>query len=152
MRILTENREQLPKLTHIYLADSPQDQDAQKRPLKRFRFNKEYGLLTLSGCEDRSDAERLRDKTVMIDAGQAAPLGAGEYYLYQLIGMQVVADGVELGAIKQVLETGANDVYVVHSDTLGEILIPAHAETLVKIDFASQIVTMSLPEGLLADS
>ena len=63
--------------------------------------------------------------------------------------MQVVADGTEIGSIKEVLQTGANDVYIVQSDIHGELLIPAHEETISNIDFDSQVITMSLPEGLI---
>ncbi len=149
MRVLTDNREQLPHLKSVYLANTPADTRARKIDLKALRFNKAYALLTFDGCNSREDAERLRDKIVMIDIEQAAPLEDGQYYLFELIGMNVVADGAEIGSIKEVLQTGANDVYIVQSDIHGELLIPAHDETISNIDFDSQVITMSLPEGLI---
>lgn len=151
MRVLTDNRDQLLQLDYVYLADSPSDQRKQKRDLDGLRFNKSLALLSLAGIGSRDDAERVRDKLVLIDMQQAAPLEDGQYYLFQLIGMRVVAGGTELGSIREVLQTGANDVYIVDSEAHGELLIPAHDETITAIDFDTQVVTMTLPEGLLAD-
>ena len=77
------------------------------------RFNKDFALLTLDGCRNRNDADLLRKKIVMIDIADAVPLEQGEYYLFQLIGLNVYCDGQALGVIRDVLQTGANDVYVV---------------------------------------
>lgn len=149
MRVLTDNREDLPSLEYVYLADSPADKGKNRLDLKSLRFNKAYALLSFNGVDSRDEAEALREKLVLIDIEQATPLEEGQYYLFQLVGMRVVAEGVELGAIKEVLQTGANDVYIVDSDIHGELLIPAHDETIVSIDFEAQIVSMTLPEGLL---
>ena len=149
MRVLTDYPDQLRELDYVYLGVSPDDRRLEKRPLKRLRFNKEYALLTLDGFADRNAAERLRGLLVMIDSDQAAPLADGEYFLFELIGLKVVADNVEVGCVKEVLQTGANDVYIVEGERYGEILIPAHAETIEQIDFAMNTITMSLPEGLL---
>ena len=149
MRVLTDYPERLPLLESVYLGASPRDAALEKRALNGVRFNKELALLSIAGCRNRNDAELLRDKVVMIGIDQAAPLEDGEYYLFDLIGLRVIADGIDIGEIKEVLQTGANDVYVVDSAAYGEVLIPAHDETIVKIDFAAETVMMSLPEGLL---
>ena len=149
MRVLTDYPDHLPKLDCVYLGDSPDDMALDKRQLKAVRFNKDLALLSLEGCRSRNDAELLRDKVVMIGIDQAAPMEDGEYYLFELIGLRVIADQIEIGRIKEVLQTGANDVYVVEGDEFGEVLIPAHEETIVNIDFEAKTVTMSLPEGLL---
>ena len=119
--------------------------------VKKVRFNKAYALLSLAGYNSRDDAERLRAKFVMIDREQAAPLEGEQYYLFQLIGLRVFSNNEEIGQVKEVLQTGANDVYIVESPAHGELLLPAHEETIVSIDFASRAITMSLPEGLLPD-
>jgi len=149
MRVLTDYPDHLPQLDSVYLGDSPDDTALEKHGLEAVRFNKDLALLSLAGCRNRNDAELLRDKVVMISIDQAAPLEEGEYYLFQLIGLRVVADQIEIGQIKEVLQTGANDVYVVHSDEFGEVLIPAHDETILNIDFDAGVITMALPEGLL---
>ena len=149
MRVLTDNPNQLLQLDSVYLTDSIDDSELREFALTRVRFNKEYALLSLEGCRNRNDAERFRGKTVLIGSDQAAPLGKGQYYLFQLIGMQVIADQTDLGPIKDVLQTGANDVYIVDSKEFGEVLIPAHDETILSIDFDAETIHMTLPEGLL---
>ena len=149
MRVITDDREQLRDLEYVYLGKSPGDARKRKLELAGCRFNKAYALLSFAGCASRDQAERLRDQLVMIDMAQAAPLEDGQYYLFQLIGMRVLADDQELGRIREVLQTGANDVYIIDSDPHGELLIPAHEETIADIDFEARAITMTLPEGLL---
>ena len=149
MRVLSDYPAHLPNLKAVYLADKPDDPSPDKRALNGVRFNKDIALLSLANCRNRNEADMLRGKVVMIGFDQAAPLEEGEYYLFELIGLRVIAGEDEIGAIKEVLQTGANDVYIVHGGAFGEVLIPAHDETIVKIDFEAQTITMSLPEGLL---
>lgn len=149
MQVLTDNPDHLPQLQSVYLGDSFNDAKLQEFALNRVRFNKEYALLSLEGCRNRNDAERLRGLSVLIGSDQAAPLDAGQYYLFELIGLRVVADQTNLGRVKDVLQTGANDVYIVDSQEFGEVLIPAHDETIISIDFDAATIHMTLPEGLL---
>ena len=150
MRVLSADPQALKKLTYIYLADSAASPVRARIDVTQVRFNKAYILLSLAGCDRREQAEELRGKLVYCDMEQLPPLNAGEYFLFQLIGLLVVADGTEIGRIRDVLETGANDVYIVESADHGELLIPAHDETINQIDFASGVISMTLPEGLLA--
>ena len=149
MRVLTEEPDHLPQLDHVYLADAPDDPEPKKRALNGVRFNKSFALLSVAGCQSRDDADMLRGKIVMISIDQAAPLAEGEYYLFELIGLRVIADQVEIGRIKEVLQTGANDVYIVDGGEYGEVLVPAHGETIQDINFEAGVVTMALPDGLL---
>ena len=148
-RVLTDYPEQLVQLNSMYLGDSPDDAELRKHTVNGVRFNNEYLLLKLEGYGSRNDAELLRNKKVMIAIDQAVPLEDGEYYLFQLIGLKVIADEEDVGRVQEVLQTGANDVYVVASEKYGEILIPAHEQTIEDIDFDARVITMSLPEGLL---
>lgn len=78
------------------------------------------------------------------------PLEDGEHYLYELIGMEVCTeDGELLGEIQEVLETGANDVYIVNGQQLGEVLIPVTNETILSTDVITKRIVVRLPEGLL---
>jgi len=149
MRVLTEQPDRLPQLDHVYLADAPDDAAPARRALNGVRFNKSYALLSFAGCRDRNEAELLRGKVVMISADQAAPLEEGQYYLFDLIGLRVIADQIEIGRISEVLQTGANDVYIVEGEEYGEVLVPAHDETIQSINFEAGIINMALPEGLL---
>jgi 16S rRNA processing protein RimM len=109
-----------------------------------------YALLRFHGVGDRNAADLLRQLWVMIPLDEAVPLGEGEFYIFQMIGLDVrTEDGRSLGQITEVLETGANDVYVVDGAEYGEVLIPATEETILEIDIEVGFVVVRLPDGLL---
>lgn len=152
VRLLTDYPERINSLVHVYVGANVTT-TPKRYTVKHLRLNKGYGLLKLKEVEDRTQAETFRGLFVMIDLDHAVPLEEDEIYLYQLIGLRVQTDdGQELGSLKEVLETGANDVYIVTSDQYGEILIPAIDEIIVKTDTDAGILTVKLPEGLLPDS
>jgi 16S rRNA processing protein RimM len=151
VRLMTEYPERIAKLKTVYLADRP---EPTKPPtpyaVKGMRMNSGYGLLRLDGIDERNAADRLRGLLLLVDMENAVPLEEGEFYLYQMIGLTVqTVEGETLGKLEEVLETGANDVYIIDSPRYGEVLIPATEETIVKTDVDAGIMTVKLPEGLL---
>lgn len=153
MKIMTDYPERLiNELKTVYIGTDAKQAGAEAYTIKSARFHKDFLLLTLEEIADRNEAELFRNQLVMIDIENAVPLEDDEVYLYELIGLSVQTDdGKILGTIKDVLETGANDVYIVRSREYGELLIPIHDETLLEIDTEAEIVTVKLPEGLLPD-
>ena len=150
MRVLTDYPERIPQLEQIYIAESIDTDKAVAYRVIHMRMHQGYALLQLEGITNRDQAEPLRQLQVMVALEDAIPLEEGEFYLYQLIGLSVRTGGGEiLGEISDVLETGANDVYVVESPQYGEILIPATDETIVETNIAQGHVVVNLPEGLL---
>ncbi|MCS6909165.1 MAG: ribosome maturation factor RimM [Anaerolineales bacterium] len=104
-------------------------------------------LIRLAGCDDRNFAETYRGQSVRL-ARAARPLPPGTYYWSQILGLTVVTvEGETLGAITEILETGANDVYVVNGDS-GEVLIPAAPGVVQQVDLERQRMIVQLPEGL----
>ncbi len=152
MRMMTDYPERIAKLETIYLADKPEPKVAKPYKVQGMRMNGDFGLLKLREIPDRTAAEKYRGLFVLVDMEHAVPLEEGEFYLYQLIGVKVeTADGETLGMLTEVLETGANDVYIVKSERYGEILIPVTPETILKTDVDAGVMIVKLPEGLLAD-
>jgi 16S rRNA processing protein RimM len=153
MKVLTDYPERfINELKTIYIGSDANQVDAEAYTLQSARFHKDFLLLTLKEVSDRNAADVLRGQFVMIDIEHAVPLEEGEVYLYELIGLTVkTSDDKILGDIRDVIETGANDVYVVRSREYGELLLPIHDETLVEIDIEAGMVTVNLPEGLLPE-
>jgi 16S rRNA processing protein RimM len=151
MRLLTAYPERIATLGTVWLAESLDAPTREAYQVEGMRMNPPYGLLKLKGIDDRTIAERLRGLMVMIDIDHAVPLEEGEFYLYQLIGLEVVqADGEPLGTLTDVLEAaGANDVYIVDSPVYGEVLIPVTPHTIIRTDMDARRLTVQLPEGLL---
>jgi 16S rRNA processing protein RimM len=107
-------------------------------------------LLYLHGCGDRETAEAFRDHELQVRLQDTAPLPEGVYYHWQILGLQVLTEeGQPLGEVVEILETGANDVYVVRDAQGGETLLPAIGSVIIQVDeSAGKIVVRPLP-GLL---
>ena len=106
-------------------------------------------LLQLEGLTDPHAAHRLAGEWILAPVDSAPELPPGEYYHYQLVGLTVITDlGENLGSVREVLETGSNDVYVVVSDTGAEVLLPAIEQVVKEIDLASGTVLVHLLDGL----
>ncbi|MCB9451961.1 MAG: 16S rRNA processing protein RimM [Anaerolineaceae bacterium] len=150
MRVLTDFPERISERDTVFINRTLDNPEPTAYTLERARPNQEYMLLKLEGVNDRDQAERLRDSLVMIAIEDAVPLEEGEYFLFQLHGLEVrTEDGQPFGVIKEVLETGANDVYVVNSLQHGEVLIPAIPESVLEVNIDGGYVLVHLMDGLL---
>ncbi|NLT74813.1 MAG: 16S rRNA processing protein RimM [Chloroflexi bacterium] len=144
VRVETENPDRFEDLDHLYVGP-----ERRRYTLRGARQMKGFALLLLDGVADRDAAEQLRGLFLYVDQGNALPLGEGEYYQHQIEGLEVFReDGQRLGEVTGVLETGANDVYVVHGPA-GEILLPAIRDVISAIDLEAGTMTVRIPEGLI---
>ena len=109
-------------------------------------------LFKLSGIDDKETAQEYRGSLLQIDKTEVYPLPEGYYYHFQLIGLQVYDNhrGL-LGELTDVIETGANDVYVVKSSRYKEILIPAIKKVILRIDLPGKIMQVDLLPGIIDD-
>jgi 16S rRNA processing protein RimM len=97
---------------------------------------------------DINTAEKLVGLEILLDQAELPALEAGHYYWSQLMGMAVKTNDDTLsGHIDSIIETGANDVYVVRRNK-GETLIPAIESVVLDIDLEKKIMRVNLPEGL----
>jgi 16S rRNA processing protein RimM len=116
--------------------------------LQSHRFHGGAVLLKLEGIDTRTEAEALREQWVWLPIEEAVPLEEGECYLYQMMHLRVVTvDGEELGEIVEVIETGANDVYLVR-DPAGDILLPDIDQVVIHLDLDAKQMTVRLLDGL----
>jgi len=112
------------------------------------RRHKQMVLVKLAGIDDRNAAESLRGQWLQVPEAEAIPLNEGEYYLYQLEGLRVfTADGEDLGTLTEVIETQANNVFVVQGAE-GELLLPDIADVIQEIDFENGRILVTLLPGL----
>lgn len=115
--------------------------DPRKSPVKTIvrssRPFKKGILIRLEGVDDRDAAEELRGATLEIPEGDVQPLPEGNFYIYQLIGLEVKSlQGEYLGVLEEVLQGPANDVYVVRDDN-SEVLVPALRKIVREVDLES---------------
>ena len=107
-------------------------------------------IIRFDGIDNPEDAGFLTNQIIYNRADQLPDLDDGVYYQYQLVGMNVVDDnGKELGKVIEIIETGANDVYVILNEQNGrEILIPAIKSVIKKIDLKSNLMVVKLQEWM----
>jgi 16S rRNA processing protein RimM len=112
------------------------------------RLQVNFVLLKLADVTDRDVAETLRDKDVVIRPEDAVVLPTGQFYWHQVIGLEVedANSHAVLGRVNEILETGANDVYVVKTPGGREILVPAIKDVVKEIDLKrARMVIEPLP-------
>jgi 16S rRNA processing protein RimM len=150
LRVLTDYPERIAQLQHVFVGKATNDTQAEQYRVLGSRLHQQYVLLTLYGINDRDDADRLRGRFVMVDRENAVPLEEGEHWLHELLGLKILDEsGAVLGELAEILETGANDVYVVIDENKREILLPAHAETILEMNVDGGYIRMAIPDGLL---
>ncbi len=124
----------------------------EEREIESVRYHKQFVLLKLKGIEDINEAEKYKNCEIQIPAELALPLEDNEYYIRDLYGMSVLdEDGNLIGALSDVLFTGANDVYVVQptDPDKADILLPAIKDCILKVDVDNKEMTVRIPEGLI---
>ncbi len=113
------------------------------------KFFKQMVILKFKEFTSINDVERFRGKSLYVTRKNAVKLQKDEYFIADMIGMKVVADdGEDLGLLEDVLQTGANDVYVVQKAGEKELLIPAIKECILNVDMEEKLMTVHLLPGL----
>ncbi len=142
MDILTDFPERLRPRKRIFIGE-----DHIPHVIKRVRRADKHLLITLEGVSTPEDANRFRNSLMYVRVDQLPPLPEGEYYYHQLINMQVEdTAGKRLGVLVDILETGANDVYVVKSSDDTELLLPAIESVVKEIDLTQNRMVVDPPE------
>lgn len=138
---IANHPEQLETLKTIYLGD-----DREPHRVRRVRVNGGEVVVKVAGFAGPDDVLARKGWLVRIDTADAIPLPEGEYYHYQLIGLDVFDEaGEPLGRLAQVIETGANDVYVVIGP-VGELLLPAIEQVIRAVDVEARRMVVAVPE------
>lgn len=118
--------------------------------IEQVKFFKRLVILKFKGIDNINDVERYKRCELFVERENAVPLEEGEYFVADMIGMDVQTDdGVLFGTLKDVIETGANDVYAIASPVHGEVLVPAIRECVLDIDIEQGMMTIHLMEGLI---
>ena len=121
-----------------------------KLEISGVKFFKNMVILKFKGYDNINDIEKYRGKDLWITRDQAVPLGEDENFVADLIGLSVVTDqGETLGVMKDVMFTGANDVYVVERENGKELLLPAIKDCILDVDLEEGVMTVHVPDGLL---
>lgn len=117
--------------------------------IQSVKYYKNMAIIKFEGIDNINDIEKYKGSDILIERSQAVPLNDGEYFICDIIGAEVYSDtGEMLGKIKEVLRTGANDVYVVNNEKGKELLIPVIPSCVLDVDTDNKRVKVHLLPGL----
>ncbi len=113
------------------------------------KFFKQFVFVKFEGLNDINQVEQYKRCPIMVTRENAIPLEEDEYFITDLIGMTIVDDsGVTIGTLKNVIETGANDVYEVSLEDGGTILLPAIKDCILNVDMEERVILVHILKGL----
>ena len=143
----TDDPNRFKSLKHVLLDTGREKKSLEVQGVK---FFKQFVILKFKGIDNINDIERYKRCPLLVTRENAVPLEEDEYFVADMIGMKVITeDGTEFGTLSDVMETGANDVYVIDSKEHGEVLMPAIKECVLNVDMESGIITVHLMNGLI---
>lgn len=143
----TDDVRRFKKLKQVIL-----DTGREQLPLEieSVKFFKQFAILKFKGIDSINDIEKYKGRSLLVDREHAVKLKKDEYFIADMIGISVYTeDGAPFGTLKDVMETGANDVYIIDSPAHGEVLIPAIKQCVLDVDIEQKKMTIHLMEGLV---
>lgn len=143
---LTDKPEQFLDLDYLFLPNG------KTLNVKNSRFHKGMVLVTTQEVTNMNEAELLRNMEVSINFEDLPALEEGEFYVSDLIGLDVVdANGVKIGTFRDSQTTGVNDYYIVAVPGQKDILIPALKQYVKEINLSEKRIVVELPEYVEAE-
>ena len=143
----TDDLKRFKKLKKVIL-----DTGKEQLPLEveQVKFFKQFAILKFKGIDNINEIEKYKGKSLLVDRENAVRLRKDEYFIADMIGMKVFTeDEKEFGILKDVIETGANDVYAIETEEYGEVLVPAIKQCILDVDIENGKMMIHLLEGLV---
>jgi 16S rRNA processing protein RimM len=137
---LTDDPERFFSLSTVYFEGK--DKNMQPHAFKTVRVHGGFVYAVIDDTGDRNGAEALRGKLLHVARADAVPLPKGRYFIVDLIGCDIVdSKGSLRGTLKEIIQTGANDVYVIEGKT-GQWMLPALPHVLLDTDIDKGVITV----------
>lgn len=143
----TDDSKRYSKLKSAYLKDKKGD--ISEVHIRSVKYQKNMVILGMTEYATMNEAEALRECELYVTRDKAIRLDKDEYYIADLIGMNVETDIGIGGKINDVMQTGANDVYVIELDDKRELLLPAIADCVLDVDVPGKKMKVHVLDGLL---
>ena len=114
------------------------------------KFFKQFVILKFKGIDNINDVEKYRQKSLYVTRSNAVRLNRDEYFIADLMGLKILDENDEpIGVLKDVMETGANDVYIIEMNDGRELLLPAIKQCVLKVDIEAGFMQIHILDGLL---
>ncbi len=142
----TDDPQRFKKLKKVILDDGKQQIDLEIQSVK---FFKNLVILKFKGLDNMNDVEKFKQADLLVTREHAVKLAPGEYFIADLIGLQGISDeGEDLGELTDVLQTGANDVYIFSKAGAPDLLVPKIPDCVKEINLEEGTVLVHLLPGL----
>lgn len=142
----TDDVKRFKKLKQVILDTGKEELNLE---ISQVKFFKQMVILKFKEFNNINEVERFRGKSLYVTRENAVKLQKDEYFIADMIGMKVVStEGEDMGILHDVLQTGANDVYVVQKSGCPELLLPAIKDCVRDVDMEQGIITVYLMPGL----
>ena len=150
MRVLsvTDFAEERFKKGNILALFDKKDQFVMDVEIASHRKVKNFEIIKFKGMYHINDIEKFRDFTLKVREEDLTDLEDGEFYYHEIIGLEVYENDLLLGRIKEILQPGANDVWVVKRKGKRDLLLPYIPPVVLGIDIDQGRVDVEIPEGL----
>ena len=143
----TDDVKRFKKLKNVIL-----DTGKEHMPLEveSVKFFKQFAILKFKGIDNINDIEKYKGKSLLVDRKHAVKLQKDEYFIADMVGLKVFTEDKNFfGVLKEVLETGANDVYIIDTEKQGEVLVPAIKQCILDVNIEEGYMVIHLLEGLV---
>ena len=118
--------------------------------IESVKFSKQMVILKFKGFDTPEDIAKYRQCSIYVTRENAVRLGRDEYFIADLMGLKVHnEDDEEIGVLREVLETGANDVYIIDLHDGRELLLPAIKDCVLDVDVEGGQIKIHILDGLL---
>lgn len=144
---LTDDIKRFDDLETVYVKNK---KESQLYNIESIKYHKNFVLIKFKEINTVEQAETLRNSYLEVDRAQAIPLNEGEYFIADLIGLEVYSDeGKLIGKVDDIYNTGANDIYVVKDDLGKQTLLPGIKDVLKNVDLEKGQIIVHLIPGLI---
>ena len=142
----TDDPARFKKLKNVLLDNGRERLELEVQSVK---FFKQFVIVKFRGIDNINDIEKYKGKSLLVPREDAVELGEDEYYIADLMGMEVFTEEGRFGVLKDVMETGANEVYIIDSDEHGEVLVPAIHDCILDVNIEEKVMKIRLLDGLV---
>lgn len=145
----TDDPKRFKRLKEVILETGKERRTLEVESVK---FFKQVVILKFKGIDSLNDVEVFRKAELFVERAHAVRLSKDEYFIADLEGLKVIDENdIEIGVLKEVMETGANDVYVIDLNDGRELLLPAIKQCVLQVDVEEGFIKIHILEGLLDD-
>lgn len=143
----TDDVKRFKKNTELLLDTKKNDLISLK--VSQVKFFKQFVILKFEGYDSINDIERFKGCSLLVTRENAVKLEKDEYYIADLYGIRVIDENDNpVGILKEVYETGANDVYIISRENMDDLLIPAIKQCILDVNVQENVMRVHLLEGL----